>query len=408
MSETDAPLPVETPPEIEAPSAEKAPGGTSSRPWLGLLPIIGAMSLLFIAVVVMIVLGVRALLTDRGEESMPLEITRLTPTPFASPIAANSCQAAINSGDIQISVALPSTLEISDQSFPVAASAPGTTWASAAPSANTPVWICGTVVNYEIVLESNAENEQLLTDLRVGDEIRLTFASGTTRIFRFVERREATADTVVSQQYRPGLRLYLESSADTWVIATADYASEITPTPAPPGSLTGLNQPVALGNITITALNGRTMMNVSGISPNAMYYIVDYTIENSGSVAIDTGTLTMQLVDILGNRYPLSTQASSAGGEYLTGEIAPGAQVQASAGYLVPVTMPGPEVIWHVELAAGEEAQFSISYQAQPIDSGGDGAEETPTAEALQVDVDITDAFLDDDVLIIVGEIVNN
>jgi len=109
----------------------------------------------------------------------------------------------------------------------------------------------------------------------------------------------------------------------------------------------------------------------------------------------------MQLQDSVGNGY-LFSPAASAAGEHapLSGEIAPGATVEGTAGYLVPETLGGSALIWTFSSQPGSELRASVSIPY----AGGTGP-----VSAAQAEVTITDAFLSDDgdVLIIEGEIRN-
>jgi hypothetical protein len=92
----------------------------------------------------------------------------------------------------------------------------------------------------------------------------------------------------------------------------------------------------------------------------------------------------MQLMDSLENRYLLSASASQAG-QYgpLTQPVAPGEEVNVSAGYVVPNTLSGPNLVWIFSPQAGSElrARFAIPYRPEE-------------RELSFPEVDIFDAFL--------------
>lgn len=388
------------------PTTTKAPSqaGPSRRSCLLIIPIAGGMLLLLVAAVIMIYLGFKGVLF-RSDDSpgMPLEVVKITPTPFSSPVAPPNCATIINSNDVQVTVPLPTSLTVNGEPFPVAPILPDRTgWTYPANSSGAATWLCGTVVNYVLGLEPTVDNETLLADLRPGDEIKLHLSNGTELFFRFVERRETAANEgSVFEQFRPRLTLILEMENDSWQVATADYVAETeTVQPSPPGSEAQPGQPVRVGDAQVTVSRGHAESGADQ-PPGTMYYLVEFSVENVGTTPLNADGFTMQLQDGVGNQYLVSPAASGIG-EYgpLGGEIAPGVTADGSAGYLVPETLAGPTLIWVFVPQPGSElrASVSIPYEGAvgPV-SGG------------QAEVNVTDAFLNSagDVLIIEGEIRN-
>jgi hypothetical protein len=378
--------------------------GLSRRGCLVIAPVAGGVLLLLVALALIVFLGLRSVLfREESNPGMPLVVTKLPPPTATSPLLPLSCETIISSGDVQMAVPLPISLTVGSEPFPVVAivsEEEGWTYPSGYPGAAA--WICGTVVNYVVGLEPIPENEGLLSGLRPGDEIKMHLSNGVDLVFRFVEQREVAANEAsVFEQMRPRLTLILEREDGTWQIAVADYVAETEPVEPPSGTLAQLGQPVRAGDAQVTAIRGYAESSGPDLLPGTMYYLLEFSVENVGAVALDATAFNMQLQDGVGNQY-LFSPAASAAGEHgpLSGEIAPGAIVQGTAGYLVPEALAGPTLIWTFSSGPGSElrASVSIPYEA--------GAEPTSVAQA---EVTITDAFLsgDGDVLIVEGEVQN-
>ena len=384
---------------------ESPPAGRPQNRRTLIVAIVGGALLLLTAVVLIIYLVFRK---DQVPPGMPLEVVKLAPTVTVSPVPTPilSCETIISSGDVQMAVSLPISLAVGDESFPVVAvilpAAPFPPTQGGAEE-KTAAWVCGTVVNYVVGLESTPENEALLVGLRPGDEIGLRLSNGVELGFRFTERREVAADEAsVFEQSRPRLTLVLEQETGTWQIATADYIAETEPVQPPSGTLAQPGQVVDVGDVRMTVIRGHAEPGRPDILPGTMYYLVEFSVENVGTKPLNADTFAMQLQDGMGNRYLLSPDVSITG-EYgpLSGEIGPGVTVQGTAGYLVPDTLAGPTLIWTFSPWPGSEVRASVGlpYQAEV---------EEPTV-AAQAEVNITDAFLSQDgsTLIIEGEVRN-
>ncbi|MFQ6101866.1 MAG: DUF4352 domain-containing protein [Anaerolineae bacterium] len=405
MSES-APAPEKENPQPEPAASSVKPAGPPRRRCLVIIPIVGGIFLLMVVAALILFLGLQRLFhTGETGAGMPLEVTKLAPTPFASPLPPPSCETIISSGDVQVAVSFPISLGVGSESFPVVAVAPeqgGWTYPQDYPG--SAVWICGTVVNYVVGLEPLPANEALLAGLRPGDEIKLYLSNGAVLLFRFVEGRETTANEAgVFEQFRPRLTLILESGADTWQVATADYVAETEPVQPPPsgGALAQPGQPVRVGGAQVTVIEGYAERSGPALLAGTMYYLVEFSVENVGAVSLDANAFNVQLQDGVGNRYLLSPEASAAGEHGpLSGEIEPGATVQGTAGYLVPEALAGPTLVWSFSPQPGSELRASVSI---PYEG------EAGLVSRGQADVEITDAFLDGggDVLIIEGEVWN-
>ncbi|HUV90079.1 MAG TPA: DUF4352 domain-containing protein [Anaerolineae bacterium] len=378
--------------------------GRPGRGWLWLIPVIGLILLLLVAVALIIVLGLRSVFGEpETDPGMPVQVVKYTPAPSTSPVRPPSCETIISSGDVQVAVALPLSLTVSSRAFPVVVVVAETgQWTYPPGYPGSAAWACGTVVNYVVGLEPVPENETLLTGLRPGDEIQLVLSNGVTLSFRFVERREVAANEAsVFEQVRPRLTLVLEGEGGAWQVATADYVAETEPVELPSRTLAQVGQPVRVGDAQVTVTSGGAGRGGLDLQPGTMVYLVEFSVEDVGTTPLDATAFDMQLQDGAGNGYLLSPAASAAGEHGpLSGEIPPGTAVEGTAGYLVPETLAGPTLIWTFSPQPGSEARASVSipYEAASM-----------SPSAGQVEVAITDAFLSDDgqTLVVEGEIRN-
>lgn len=371
------------------------------RQLLILFMISGAV-LLFVAVAILVYLGLRGTPPPREETPTPTESVVVTPTVTATPGPTPSCQTILSSGDVEISMALPYSLSIEGTTYPVEPFVPREqAWGYPADRSGQAVWVCGTVVNYVIALEPSPGNEEVIAALASGDEVRLSFANGVVLLFRVVAQEEASpGDRAALGQQQPRLTLVLPRS-DTWQIAIADYAAEAEAMELPSGGVpVEPGEAVEVGQVRITVERGE-MVRMDELSQGTAYYLVEVSAENVGSDPIRVDAFTMQLRDGLGNAYPLSAQASAVGESGpLNGEIEPGVSVRGTAGYLVPDPLPPGDLTWLFSPPSGTEAALvRIPHPGEVVEENLD----------VEPDVIVTDAFLNRDgtVLVIEGEVEN-
>jgi hypothetical protein len=391
---------------------QSSQSSSSQRRLLMLLPIIAGMALLLIAVLLIVAFSLRSCLfrPEEGEPGTSLVVAKITATPGAtspptSPPPAPSCETIISSGDVQIAASPPISLTLGEEAFPVeAVLSEEEGWGYPAGGSGSAVWLCGTVVNYVVVLEPTAENEALLTGLAPGEEIRLQLSNGVMLFFSFDRQQEMKADDmgVVFAQFEPRMTLLLEQKANTWLVVSAEYVTRVEPVyPSSPDTLAQPNVPVRVGDAQVTALEGYALRSVPDLPAGTMYYLVEFSVENMGTLPLNADFFTMQLQDGLGNKYLLSPAASAFGDSgLLKGEITPGEVAEGSAGYLVPDALSGPTLVWTFSPSPGSEVWASVG-----IPYAGEAA----PAEPARADVTITDALLGSggSTLIIEGEIRN-
>jgi hypothetical protein len=378
-----------------------------------LLPIIVGLVLLLIAVLLVIILGLRSLIpSEEGAPGMSLIVTKIavTPTSPASPVTPQppggvaSCETIITSDDVAIVSSLPISLTIEGESFTVEPLLPEEGWSYPAGSSGTAAWVCGTVVNYVVVLEPTEENEALLAGLASGDEIVLRLSSGVELFFSFEQQRELETDALgsVFEQFEPRLTALLQQGTGSWLVTSAIYVTRVEPVqPALPGALASPNVPVRVGDAQVTVTDGYALRDAPDLLAGTMYYVVEFSVENVSAQPLDADLFTMQLYDGAGNQYLLSSVASALGDSGpLEGELAPGEVAAGSAGYLVPEALAGPVLIWTFSPSPGSEVWASVGI---PFEG------ELEPAEPAQAEVTITDALLGSDgsTLLIEGEVRN-
>lgn len=387
------------------PRAEQSPQASPSRQRALLIAsVAGGAFLLLIAAALIVFLGLRGtLFGDKTAPITPTQAVKPTPTVPISPLPSPTCETIISSGEVELAVPLPVSLTVTSKVFPVAPLVPQEqSWAYPPGQSGSAAWLCGTIVNYVVGLEPTPENEALLAALRPGDEIVLRLSNRTELFFRFTERREATVgEESVLRQRKPRLTLIVGKGNDTWQVAAADYVAETEPVEPPSsGAVAQPGQLVRLGDVQMTVVKGHVGQSEADLPAGTMYYLVEFTVENTGQTSLDPGGFSMTLNDGVGNSYLLSP-AASAVGEHgpLSGEIAPGATAKGTAGYIVPDPLAGPSLSWTFAPRPGSEIRASVQI---PHESGA--------PSAVHADVTISDAFLNDarDTLIIEGEIRNS
>ena len=395
-------------PAPAAQSETPSPVMTSRRRRLLIALVVGLIAVLIITVVLVAYLAVSRLVPGEGPETGPptqvsSPIPLQTPIMPASPVATPDpgCETVINSGSVQAPVPFPTLLTVGAQAFPIVSAAPGgQSGVLTSVSPGSASWVCGTVVNYVFVLEPITENQTLLATLKSGDEITLALSDGMELVFQASEHREVPAsDTGVFAQSRPGLTLVLQEAAGVRRITLANYVSEREPSLPPSDSLAKPNEPVRAGDAQVTVITGRAESDQAELDPGTMYFMVEFSVENLGMVALETGQFNMRLHDGMGNEYLPSPAESVFGGSgWLDGAVAPGNTAQGTAGYVVPESLSGPIVIWTFSPrpSSGLRASVRIPYEAPEAVS--------PSAH---LEVMVTDALLDHDgdVLVIEGEL---
>ena len=380
--------------------------------WWLVVPTLGGTCLVLIAVALVVYLLVQGILPSGGDANpgMSAELTKLPPTPSApgpvptSPAAVFSCETIISSDEAETTAPPPITMTVGSVVFPVVpVMLLEGAWDYPTDRPGAAAWVCGTVVNYVFEVEPTEQNGALLGDLKPGDEMALALSSGTNLLFRFAERRDVGADDrSVLAQSRPRLTVIRRDNEDNWQVAVADYVAEDEAARPPVTALARVDEPVRVEDVLLTVTKGHTIRSGLELEPQTMVYLVEYVIENVGTEPWRSDWVAVQLQDGAGNRYLVSPFASAAGenGPLLGGEVAPGAVVMASAGYIVPEQLAGPALVWTFspQTDARSQANVVIPYEADTYPVSPD-----------QFRVAVTDVFLNlrGDFLHIEGEIRN-
>jgi hypothetical protein len=233
----------------------------------------------------------------------------------------------------------------------------------------TAFWAAGTLINYVLGLPASNDNRALLDHLQVNDLLVLDTSVGALRY------RVTQSDTIKVDQQAPLLAqsspqltlLLLGENGDQRRLVISRYTDESTP-----NSLTPLGVPINLGDVRLTALSSRLLPGASlGLAADRNYYQVNIQVTSLVTRHIDASQFESVLIDLAGNRYPLSSQGSfAAGGSGWTqGALAPGETLTATAGFEVPINMPGPKLEWNFITEPNNPyvARVSIPYEAVQV-----------------------------------------
>lgn len=363
------------------------PSGRGGRRSL-LIPLVVALAVLLCLVVVVLVfvLGLRPLLFPTRVEGIPLEIVRVTPGATPQPGAVPLPIAEV--GGEAVTLPVPIALEIGGRTFPVQASAADSgAWLAPASAPGAAIWVEGTVVNYVLGLEATVEQSALVEQLAAGDPIYLRLSNGARVTFRVARTERVRADdTSIFSQHSSSLTLVLlggDTEERTTVFADVERVEE--PTPDPAAVTIAAGQPTQVGAVLITVERGHAEPASAGAPPGTMVYLVEFALQNTGAAPLDARAFVMELVDGLGNRY-LPSSSAAMQGDYgpLLRALNPGESVSGTAGYVVPELLSGPSLTWIFSPDAQVRAYFALPY-------------EQPAVTLAQADVDVYDAFLDED-----------
>ncbi|MCL4264002.1 MAG: DUF4352 domain-containing protein [Anaerolineae bacterium] len=309
---------------------------------------LAALGALFCVICILAILLVREWREEETATATPIP----TPTALASlPTGQPQVQGVSNSGAISVTLGIPILLQFGGQEFDVLTdivSGDGV-WTPGASGEGQASWVSDTVINYVIGLPDTETNENLLTQLVPGDEIKLITNGRTSFTFAFYERTLVPAtDRAVYAQQTPGVTLILLKSdgSDRLVVRGRAVAAEA---PNTPEDVVSIGETAQLDNVQITADSAIYIADRPEIPSGFAYFQVDYTIQNVGLTALDTSLLQMTLVDQLGNRYALNPAATQSGNyPILNGFLNANQTVQATAGYQVPLGLNSETVNWVV------------------------------------------------------------
>lgn len=262
-------------------------------------------------------------------------------------------------------------------------------------------WVYGTIVNYVIGLPADRSNEALLEALSVGDRLNLTLRSGDEREFVVTGREiSAASNAQLFSQNRPQITLVWlgEKGNEQRLVVFGDFVlpEEQTGEGTQGRAVIEIGETAQLANVTITTLNTNQVVNSPSTPPGFMVLLIDYEIENVGTIPLDTGLIRFVLLDDLGNQYPLNGAATQEGNyPILSGLLESGTSRQVTAGYQIPTNLQSSRLRWVVSR----------------VDSPGqiDVALPFTSSASQNIDVSLQQATISDDgtSLLLSGQITN-
>lgn len=240
-------------------------------------------------------------------------------------------------------------------------------WAFDRNAQRTAYWVPGTLVNYVLGLPANDENRFAYDQLRIGDLIVLDTAIGTLR-YRVTLTQTVPPDdqTTFMAQSLPQLTLVLlGENGESRHLLIAHYTDEGTP-----NSLTTIGVPINLGDVRVTVKSTRLLPGASvGLTADKSYYQVNLQVTSLVTRFLDASQFATQLIDMNGGVYSLSSQGSFAAGAdgWTQGLLEPGSTVNATAGFEVPDSMPGPRLEWTFSTEANNPYMARVSLLYEPL-----------------------------------------
>jgi hypothetical protein len=267
----------------------------------------------------------------------------------------------------------------------VSTSAPGEedVLANVAPTEGEASWVYGTVINYVVGLEPPSDGLDIADEIRPGDMIVLLLSNGGQLTFRASSLLDPPVDDAIFSQFRPGLTMVVLEEGTPSVVVTASFDTATEPDTGSAASI-AVGQPVSIGDVRVVVLEGHSERTGSAQPPGTVTFLVEFSLTNLGSSALNTERFLMNLQDAAGNQYLQSPTATAHGRSgALPGSIQPGAQVGASAGYTIPETVPGPSLTWIFgpDPTSTERATIIVPYAPE-------------VAVSTPPDVEVTQAFL--------------
>lgn len=359
---------------------------------------------LIIAVVVtigaLVLVCLFAFLLLNPQDGNPTEVASTPPADGeATPIANEqfSYEASSESWVITVTLETPIFLNVAGEEFSVQSTTrvENGVWIPATQNETTTAWAYGSVINYVFGMPNTSENRELLNSLVIGDEIVLQTRGGATNTFAFNSREILESDNEdVYAQNSPGVTIVLVENdpAEPRVVVRGRYIVSDNPAFAEGGRVVELGETAQLENLQLTATSVTFLFDRPEIPPGFAFYLIDYQVQNIGSTPISTTGLQLILADDLGNLYALNPTAAQLGSyRLLTGQIAPGQTVAATAGYQIPSGLSSINLRWTVSLDDPNNfVQVNIPFK----DAGDSGQNAVIQVQQAQVSLDGTSVIL--------------
>lgn len=380
-------------PIVEAEEAEII----RSSPFSGRAPLIIA-ALVTFGALILVCLFAYLLLGPNRED--PTEVASTPPfdgeaTPL--PNEQFSYEASSETGVITVTLESPIFLNVAGEEFSVQSTTrvENGVWIPATQNETTAAWAYGSVINYVFGVPDSSENLELLNSLVIGDEIVLQTRGGSTNTFAFTSREIIESDNEdIYTQNAPGVTLIAVENDPTEprVVVRGRYIVSDSQDAPEGGRIVELGETAQLENLQITATGNTFLFDRPEIPPGFAFYLIDYQVQNIGSSPIDTTGVRLVLADDLGNLYALNPAASQLGNyRLLSGQVAPGQTVAATAGYQIPSGLASITLQWSVSL--DDPANF-IQVNIPFKDAGDSGQNAIVQVEQAQVSIDGTSTVI--------------
>ncbi len=387
---TDDVEPIEE--EITEPTSSRFPISFSGR-----APLIIAI-LVTLGALILVCLFAFLLLNPSNED-----LTEVVSTPpvegDVTPIGNEqfSYEASSETGVITVTLETPIFLNVAGEEFSVQSTTrvKNGVWIPETQNETTAAWAYGSVINYVFGMPNTNENRELLESLVIGDEIVLRTRGGSTNTFAFNSRELLDSDNEdVYAQNAPGVTIVLieEEPEEQRVVVHGRYVVSENQAFAEGGRVVELGETAQLENLQITATGVTFLFDRPEIPPGFAFYLIDYQVQNIGSAPINTSGLQLVLADELGNLYALNPTATQLGSyRLLTGQIAPGQTIAATAGYQIPSSLESVNLRWTVSLDdPGNFIQVNIPFK----DADDSGQNAVIQVEQARVSLDGTSVVL--------------
>jgi hypothetical protein len=315
--------------------------------------------LVTLGALVLVCLFAALLLLPTDGDGEPTDVASTPPADGeATPAAGEqfSYEASSETGVITVTLETPIFLNVAGEEFSVQSiiRIENGVWIPATQNETTAAWAYGSVINYVFGVPNSTENRELLESLVIGDEIVLQTRGGSTNTFAFNSREILDSDNEdVYAQNSPGITIVLVENdpAEPRVVVRGRYVISDNQAVTEGARLVELGETAQLENLQITATAANFLFDRPEIPPGFAFYLIDYQVQNIGSAAINTTGLQLVLADDLGNLYALNPTATQLGSyRLLTGQIAPGQTVAATAGYQIPSGLASVNLRWTISL----------------------------------------------------------
>lgn len=317
-----------------------------------------------------------------GDGSQPASLDESLPTPIVpTPIGVvaprtDGIVANVGGTDtISLTLDVPTLLQVQDENYAVQIGrTTNNEWDTTVSDESIAVWLDGTVINYVLAILDTEANRALMQSLERGEELALSMESGRTLTFDFTTRKQfPITQPDIFRQNMPGITIVLVGQGNERIVVQGSYLPDLvapsidTGTEFEAPNIVGIGEPVQLGDLQLAVTTFDDRPQPTG---GFAYYLVDYQIQNNGTVPLDTSLLQMQLIDGVGNISVLSLDASTLGNyQPLSPSLGVGQLVQATAGYQIPNGVNRATLAWVVtRLDTQESVEIRTS---APVVTGG-------------------------------------